>query len=69
MYTSTERVIRDGVLVAFEGEVMTDEEASSRGLVGAADVSPRQKRRKAEKPSDQAPDEPGGQAADEQEGA
>ncbi len=69
MYTSTERVIRDGVLVAFEGEVMTDEEAGSRGLVGTVEVSPRQKRRKAGETSDQAPDEPGGQAADEQEGA
>lgn len=69
MYTSTERVIRDGVLVAFEGEVMTDEEAGSRGLVGTVEVRPRQKRSKAEKASDQAPDEAGGQAADEQEGA
>lgn len=32
MYTSNERVVRDGHLVAFEGEVMTDEEAANRGL-------------------------------------
>lgn len=32
-YTSPERVERDGRLVAFEGEVMTMDEAVSRGLV------------------------------------
>lgn len=33
MFTSKKRVIRDGYLVAFEGEVMTDDEAVARGLV------------------------------------
>lgn len=33
MYTSKERVIRDGYLIAFEGEVMSDEEAAARGLL------------------------------------
>ncbi len=32
-YTSPKRVERDGVLVAFEGEAMTMDEAVSRGLV------------------------------------
>ncbi|OFK22927.1 hypothetical protein [Olsenella sp. HMSC062G07] len=32
MYTSNERVIRNGHLIAFEGEVMPDEEAARRGL-------------------------------------
>ena len=32
-YTSPERVIRDGRLVAFAGEVMTMDEAIARGLV------------------------------------
>lgn len=34
-YTSAERVVRDGVLVAFAGEVMTNDEAIRRGLVDA----------------------------------
>lgn len=34
MYTSNERVVRDGRLIAFEGEVMSDEEAERRGLSG-----------------------------------
>ena len=33
MYTSENRVIRDGYLIAFEGEVMSDEEAAKRGLL------------------------------------
>lgn len=33
MFTSNKRVIRDGYLVAFEGEVMSDEEAAKRGLL------------------------------------
>lgn len=37
MYTSKERVVRDGHLVAFEGEVMTDDEASKRGLADSAE--------------------------------
>lgn len=33
IYTCTERVERDGVLVAFEGERMTMDEAERRGLL------------------------------------
>lgn len=33
MFTSKKRVIRDGYLIAFEGEVMSDEEAAARGLL------------------------------------
>lgn len=33
MYVCEKRVIRDGYLVAFEGEVMTEDEARRRGLV------------------------------------
>lgn len=40
MYASKERVIRDGYLIAFEGEVMSDEEAAKRGLL---DPEPEQK--------------------------
>lgn len=36
MFICKERVVRDGHLVAFEGEEMTDEEAMARGL----DVDP-----------------------------
>ena len=33
MFTSKKRVIRNGFLVAFEGEVMSVEEAAKRGLL------------------------------------
>ena len=33
MYTCNERVERDGYLIAFEGEVMSEEEARRRGLI------------------------------------
>lgn len=33
MFTSKKRVIRNGYLIAFEGEVMSDEEAAARGLL------------------------------------
>lgn len=36
-YTSPARVERDGVLVAFEGEVMTAREAAERGLLPRGD--------------------------------
>lgn len=36
-YTCPARVERDGVLVAFEGEVMTAQEASERGLLPRGD--------------------------------
>lgn len=36
-YTSPARVERDGVLVAFEGEVMTAQEAAERGLLPRGD--------------------------------
>lgn len=38
MYTSHERVERDGFLVAYEGEVMSDEEATRRGLLVPGDA-------------------------------
>lgn len=52
MYTSNERVIRDGHLIAFDGEVMSDEEAERRGLVGeppAEEKPKRTSRRRAQK--------------------
>lgn len=60
MYTSKERVIRDGYLIAFEGEVMSDEEAAKRGLL---DPEPEQKpkakstRRKAKSKAEPVEDE------------
>ena len=33
MYTASERVVRDGYLVAFAGEVMAEDEAIRRGLL------------------------------------
>ncbi len=39
-YTSPERVERDGFLVAFKGEKMTETEARRRGLLGKGASSP-----------------------------
>lgn len=39
-YTSPKRVVRDGHLVAFEGETMTSDEAVRRGLVIEAEEAP-----------------------------
>lgn len=50
MFTSEKRVIRDGYLVAFAGETMSDEEAAARGLLThEAEDKPKRKttRRKA----------------------
>lgn len=64
MYTSKERVIRDGYLIAFEGEVMSDEEAQARGLLGSQEDKPKRKsatrrkqKPKAEPVEDEAEDE------------
>lgn len=47
MFKSETRVIRDGRLVAFEGEEMTDEEAARRGLLKSEEKpKPRRKPRK-----------------------
>lgn len=35
LYTVPERVERDGKLVAFEGEIMSEEEARERGILEA----------------------------------
>lgn len=43
MYTSPERVTRNGYLVAYAGEVMTDGEAERRGLLS----KPREQKRRA----------------------
>lgn len=37
MYTSEKRVERDGRLIAYEGEVMSDAEAEARGLLDKPD--------------------------------
>lgn len=47
MFTSKKRVIRNGFLVAFEGEVMSDEEAAARGLL---DPEPEEKPKAKPKP-------------------
>lgn len=59
MYTSKERVIRDGYLVAFEGEVMSDEEAAARGLLASEEEKPKRKasRRKTKPKAEPAEDE------------
>lgn len=59
MYTSKERVIRDGYLIAFEGEVMSDEEAAARGLPVSEEDKPKRKtnRRKAKPKAEPVEDE------------
>lgn len=44
MFKSETRVVRNGRLVAFEGEEMTDEEAAKRGLLNPAE-EPKQRRK------------------------
>ena len=55
MFISDKRVIRDGYLVAFAGEEMTEEEAKARGLI---DDKPKPKRttRKKKALKDEAPE-------------
>lgn len=71
MFTSKKRVIRDGYLIAFEGEVMSDEEAAARGLL---DPEPEEKpkakttRRKA-KPKPKPVEDEDDEAYDEDEEA
>jgi enoyl-CoA hydratase/carnithine racemase len=43
VYTAEERVVRDGMLIAFAGEVMTNEEATERGLLVAVEEEPEPK--------------------------
>lgn len=72
MFTSKKRVIRNGFLVAFEGEVMSDEEAAARGLL---DPEPEEKlkakptRRKAKPKPKPEPVEDEGEDYDEDEEA
>lgn len=49
MYTSFERVERDGYLVAFEGERMSMDEAVRRGLVSPEPEKKPARKRKASK--------------------
>lgn len=48
MYTSKKRVTRDGYLIAYKGERMSDEEARKRGLLADEKPKRRTTRRKAE---------------------
>ena len=52
IYVSPERVERDGRLVAFAGEAMTEDEARARGLI-ADEPKPEPKKQAARKPSAQ----------------
>ncbi len=57
MYTSEKRVIKDGYLVAFEGEVMSDEDAVARGLVNPTKAEPKPKAKAESEPESDAEDE------------
>lgn len=54
MYVSKERVIRDGYLIAHEGEEMSEEEAARRGLLAE------------EKPSNEEPEAEANDAPEEE---
>lgn len=49
-YTVPERIERDGILVAFEGQVITEEEADKLGIL----PKPAPKKRTAKKPEAEA---------------
>ena len=67
MYVSKKRVIRDGYLVAHEGEEMSEEEAIARGLIKTGDkpkatrqaskAKVKAKTTKAEKPAEEKAEE------------
>ncbi len=70
MYTSKERVIRDGYLIAFEGEVMSDEEAAARGLLVSEEDKPKRKtNRRKPKPKAEPAEDEAEEDYDEDEGA
>lgn len=53
MFTSEKRVIRDGYLVAFAGETMSDEEAAARGLLThEAEDKPKRKAKPKQEPEE-----------------
>lgn len=52
-YTSPKRVERDGRLVAFEGEVMTMDEAVTRGLVTPEEEKPKAPRKRTAKATEE----------------
>ena len=57
MYTSTKRVTRDGRLVAYKGETMSDDEARERGLLKEEKPKGRAPRRKAKPEPEDAPED------------
>ena len=64
MFTSKKRVIRNGFLVAFEGEVMSDEEAAARGLL---DPEPEEKPKAKPKPKPEPVEDEDDEGYDEDE--
>lgn len=58
MYTSTKRVTRDGRLVAYKGETMSDDEARERGLLKEEKPKGKATRRKAKPEPEDATEEP-----------
>lgn len=55
MYTSAKRVTRDGRLVAYAGETMSDDEARERGLLKEEKPKGKAPRRKAKPEPEDAP--------------
>lgn len=56
MYTSPERVVRDGYVIAFEGEVMSEEDARRRGLIKDETATEAPEDKTPEAPEDKTPD-------------
>ena len=58
MYTSPERVVRDGYVIAFEGEVMSEEDARRRGLIKDETATEAPEDKTPEAPEDKTPEAP-----------
>ena len=56
MYTSPERVVRDGYVIAFEGEFMSEEDARRRGLIKDETAPEAPEDKTPEAPEDKTPD-------------
>ena len=53
MFTASERIVKNGVLVAYAGETMSDEEARARGLAGGGAAAAAEKRQESASPMDE----------------
>lgn len=68
MFVSKERVIRDGYLIAYDGEEMSDDEAKARGLIKEEKPKAKRSARRKKTPEADAPEaDDGGEQDGEEE--